>query len=197
MSGSATPATLEGRFPMVRRLAGGWWVFLVRGLAAILFGLFTFVTPGVTLAVIIGFLAAWMLIDGFGTLYHAIKGPAERQGFWFWLDGIVSILAAAAILFAPGLAGITLVYVVGFWTIAIGVFRLIVAFRIGSILLGLLGALAVFCGVWLLMNPAPGLLALIWIVGFQAIVMGAMLLAFGFRLRRIANDPHGPQHGRG
>jgi uncharacterized membrane protein HdeD (DUF308 family) len=197
MSDTAAPATLEGRFPMVRRLADGWWVFLVRGLAAILFGLFTFSTPGVTLAVIIGFLAAWMLIDGFGTLYHAIKGPAERQGFWFWLDGIVSILAAAAILFAPGLAEITLVYVVGFWTIAIGIFRLIVAFRIGSILLGLLGAVAVFFGVWLIVNPLPGLLALIWVVGFQAILVGGMLLAFAFRLRKIAKDPHGPAAGRG
>jgi uncharacterized membrane protein HdeD (DUF308 family) len=197
MSDTATPATLEGRFPMVRRLADGWWVFLVRGLAAILFGLFTFSTPGVTLAVIIGFLAAWMLIDGVGTLYHAIKGPAERQGAWFWLDGIVSILAAAAILFAPGLASITLVYVVGFWTIAIGIFRLIVAFRIGSILLGLLGAVAVFFGVWLIVNPGEGLLALIWIIGFEAILMGGMLLAFAFRLRKIAKDPHGPAAGRG
>jgi uncharacterized membrane protein HdeD (DUF308 family) len=187
-----TPMTLEGRFPMVRELARAWGVFVFRGVAAILFGIFAFISPGLSLAVILGFLAAWMFIDGAGTLYPAFKGPAEKQGIWFWLDGIISILAGIAVLAMPGVAGLTLVYITGFWTIATGIIRIILAFRLGSILLGLLGAVAIFFGFWLIMNPGPGLLALIWIVGFEAIIMGGMLVAFGLRLRKVANDPHGP-----
>jgi len=189
-----TPMTLEGRFPMVREMAKGWWVFALRGAAAILFGILITFNPGLGFAVIVGFLAAWMLIDGVGTLYHAVKGPAEKQRMWFWIDGIVSLVAAAGLLFLPWQAtGSVLVFVVGFWTMFTGAIRLIMAFRIGSILLGLLGAIAVFFGVWLIMNPGPGLLVLIWIVAFEAILMGGMLLAFAFRLRKIANDPHGPE----
>ena len=44
----------------------------------------------------------------------------------------------------------------------------------------------------LIAAPGPGLLALIWLVGLQAIMMGVLLIGFGWRLRRIHNDPHGP-----
>jgi uncharacterized membrane protein HdeD (DUF308 family) len=194
---SSAPARLEGRFPLVRQMAKGWWVFVLRGVVAILFGLMAFLAPGAGLAFILGVLAAWMAIDGVSTLYQAVKGPPERHGFWFWVDGIVSLCAAAVLLLLPGLSAITLVLVTGVWSIAIGVFRLVMAFRLGSILMGLFGALAVFLGAWLLVNPGPGLLALIWLVGIEAMIAGILMIGLGWRLRRVHNDPHGPAMGHG
>jgi uncharacterized membrane protein HdeD (DUF308 family) len=194
---SLLPPSLTGRFPLVRVMARNWWVFVVRGVAAILFGLVAFLSPGAGLAFILGVLGAWMAIDGVSTLYQAIKGPPERHGIWFWLDGIISLLAAAAVLIAPGISALTLVWITGFWSIAIGAVRLVMAFRLGSILMGLFGAVSVFFGVWLLLNPGPGLLALIWVVGIEAMVAGGLMISLGWRLRRVANDPHGPALGRG
>lgn len=193
----ATPPSLEGRFPMVRRMASAWWVFVLRGVVAILFGLLATVAPGAGLAFILGVLAAWMAIDGASTLYQAVKGPPERHGVWFWVDGIVSLLAAVAVLLAPGISAIALVYVTSFWSIASGIFRLILAFRLGSTLMGLFGAIAVFFGAWLLLNPGPGLLALIWIVALQALFVGFVMIGLGWRLRRVHHDPRGPALGRG
>jgi uncharacterized membrane protein HdeD (DUF308 family) len=182
--------SLTGRFPMVRAMAKGWWVFALRGVVAILFGILILANPGVGLAFVLGMLAAWMLIDGVSTLYQAITGPAERHGFWFWADGVVSILAGVAILAAPPAAALLLVYLTGFWAIITGAIRIYVAFGIGSILLGFLGAISVFFGVWMVANPGPGLLVLIWLIAFEAIMMGVVMLGFGWRLRKIANDPH-------
>ncbi|TCZ64366.1 HdeD family acid-resistance protein [Roseicella aquatilis] len=195
-SPAATPS-LTGHFHLVRQMARGWWVFVLRGVVAILFGLMAFLAPGAGLAFMLGILAAWMAIDGVSTLYQAVKGPPERHGFWFWLDGIASILFALAILLVPTAASLMLVYITSFWSIATGVFRLILAFRLGSILMGVFGALAIFFGAWLLMNPGPGLLALIWIVGIEAVAIGILMIGFGWRLRRVHNDPHGPAMGRG
>jgi uncharacterized membrane protein HdeD (DUF308 family) len=198
MSGTQpTPPSLTGHFPLVRLMARGWWVFILRGVVAILFGLVAFMAPGLGLAFILGILAAWMAIDGVSTLYQAIKGPPERHGIWFWVDGIVSLAAAAILLLAPDLSALTLVYVTSFWSIAIGIFRLIMAFRLGSVIMGLFGAISVFFGAWLLLNPGPGLVALIWIVGIEAMVAGALMIGLGWRLRRVAHDPHGPAMGRG
>lgn len=194
---TSLPPSLTGRFPLVRLMARGWWVFVLRGAVAILFGLVAFLAPGLGLAFILGMLAAWMAIDGVSTLYQAVKGPPERHGIWFWLDGLVSLAAAGFLLFAPGLSALTLVYVASFWSIAIGIFRLIMAFRLGSIIMGLFGAITVLFGAWLLANPGPGLVALIWIVGIEAMVAGALMIGLGWRLRRVANDPHGPAMGRG
>ncbi|MDN3568034.1 DUF308 domain-containing protein [Paeniroseomonas aquatica] len=191
------PMSLNGRFPMVRLMAQGWWMFILRGAASILFGLLAFLVPGLGLAVMLGFLAAWMALDGIGTLYQAVKGPPERHGAWFWVDGIVSLGAAAALLLAPVASALVLVLITGIWSIAIGVLRLVLAFRLGSVLMGLAGAIAVFIGAWLVAAPGPGLLALIWVVGIQALVAGALLCWLGWRLRRVAHDPHGPALGRG
>lgn len=182
---------LASRLLVVRMMARGWWVFVLRGVIAILFGVLAFLLPGLGLAVIIGILAAWMLLDGIGTLYQAVKGPPERHGFWFWLDGIASILAAAALLILPAASAIVLVLIAGFWSIVIGVFRLVLAFRLGSVLMGLLGALTIFIGAWLIAKPGPGLLALIWVVGLEAIIMGALMIGLGWRLRRLHNEAHG------
>jgi uncharacterized membrane protein HdeD (DUF308 family) len=182
---------------LVRLMGRGWWVFVLRGVVAILFGIMALIAPGAGLAFILGVLAAWMAIDGVSTLYQAVKGPPERHGFWFWLDGIASLAAAFAILFLPGLSALMLVYITSIWSIAIGIFRLIMAFRLGSILMGLFGAIAVFFGAWLLVNPGPGLLALIWILGIEAVVAGVLMIGLGWRLRRVHQDPHGPAMGRG
>lgn len=196
MSGTTTtttsPAPPTGSFPLARMMARGWWVFVLRGVVSILFGLLAFLAPGAGLAVILGFLAAWMAVDGVATLYQAVKGPPERHGVWFWVDGIVSLVAAAAILFLPGLSAFALVLVAGAWSAAVGVSRLIMAFRVGNVLLGLLGAVAVVAGVWLILAPGPGLLALIWLVGLEALIVGGLLIGLGWRLRRIHHDPHGP-----
>lgn len=192
-----THPSLAGRFLAVRMMAQGWWVFMLRGLVSILFGVLAFLLPGFGLAVILGFLAAWMLLDGIGTLYQAVKGPPERHGFWFWLDGIVSILAAVALVILPLASAFALVLVAGFWGILIGVFRLVLAFRLGSVLMGLLGAVTVLIGAWLIAQPGPGLLALIWLVGLQAIMAGILLIALGWRLRRVHHDPRGPAMGHG
>ena len=170
--------------------------FLLRGVLSIGFGVLAFLAPALGLAVVLGFLAAWMALDGVGTLYQAMAGPPERHGIRFWVDGLVSLAAAAALLAAPLVSALALVLVTGFWSIAVGVIRLVMAFRLGSVLMGLFGAVSVFIGAWLISAPGPGCGA-IWMVGIQAILMGGLLCWLGWRLRRVAHDPHGPAAGRG
>lgn len=198
MSDIAAPrSTAAGQFHLVREMARNWWVFMLRGAVSVLFGIMVWLAPGLGLAFVLGVLAAWMAVEGVSTLYQAARNPPERNRFWLWLDGIVSILAAVAILLAPGLAAVTLVFVTGFWMIAVGVLRLVLAFRLSSVLMGLLGAVSVLIGAWLIADPGPGLLALIWVVGIQAVAGGFLLAGLGWRLRRIHHDPHGPAMGRG
>ncbi|MCV5209022.1 DUF308 domain-containing protein, partial [Escherichia coli] len=90
-----------------------------------------------------------MAIDGVGSIYQAVQGgptPGERSRAWLWVDGIIALLAAAVVLFAPGLSALGLVIVTGAWFVVAGVARLILAFRLSSVLLGLLGALSIVIG---------------------------------------------------
>ena len=207
MSGNATPPPpesmlLTGRFGMqlVRQTAGSWWIFMLRGVAAIIFGILVFLFPGLGLAFILAFLGAWMALDGAGSIYQAVKGghpTGERSRTWLWIDGIISLVAAAVILFAPGVSAIGLLIVTAAWFLLSGGARLMLAFRLSSVLLGLLGALNIVIGAWMLLRPGPGLLAVIWMVGLEAIAMGVIMIGLGWRLRRIHNDPsQGPAQTR-
>jgi uncharacterized membrane protein HdeD (DUF308 family) len=63
------------------------------------------------------------------------------------------------------------------------------AFRLSSVLLGLLGAVNILIGAWMLLRPGPGLLAVIWMVALEAIIMGAIMITLGWRLRHIHKNP--------
>jgi uncharacterized membrane protein HdeD (DUF308 family) len=183
-----------GRFPVVRMLARNWWLFLLRGVAGILFGIVALLMPGLGLAFILGFLAAFLAVDGASSIAQAWRGGADPQKSktWLWIDGIASLVAAAALLLLPVVSAVVLVLMVAAWSIVAGITRLVLAFRSGSVMLGLIGALAILVGAWMVVAPGPGLLALIWLVAFQAMFAGALFIGLGWRLRRIANDPNGP-----
>lgn len=191
------PAEPGGRFGAVRALARGWWLLMLRGVLGILFGILIFLFPGAGLAFILAFLAAWVIFDGAASLVHAVRGAADPTGrhrsrTWLALDGVASVVLGVLILMAPGLSALLLVICIGAWALVVGVFRIIMAWRAGSWTLGLLGAVSVLAGLWLMAAPGPGLLAVIWIVAIEAIAMGVLFLALGWRLRKVANDPHGP-----
>ena len=183
---AATPAPVH----LLRLMARLWWLFMLRGLVALLFAALALLAPPWGLAVMLGLLAAWLALEGGTTLWHAVSDSDHFHGPWYWLDSLASLLAAGFLVFAPAEAALALVLVTGVWAVVVGLIRLLLAFRLGSLLLGLLGAVTVFFGAWLMTEPGPGLLALIWLAGLQAAVMGVLLLGLGWRLRRLARDPH-------
>ncbi|MBP0443308.1 DUF308 domain-containing protein [Roseomonas sp. SSH11] len=195
MSATVIPPAAEGRFRVIRALASGWWLLLLRGIASILFGIFAFLAPGLGLAVILGVLAAWLALDGVFTLWQAITGrPAmlgnARPGTgWLWLDGLLSLVAAVLLLVMPVASAFALVLLVAVWSVVTGIFRILLAWRSGSWLLGLWGVLGVIVGLWLVAAPGPGLLALIWVVAINAVVGGGLLIGLAVRLRRVHHDP--------
>lgn len=183
---SEVPHGLPGhaKVLILRGMAQHWWAFVLRGVVAILFGILAFLYPGLGLVTLLAFLAAWFAVDGAATIWVAIAGRGDH-GLWTWIDGLLSLAAAAILVFMPGLSAVMLVLVAGFWGVAVGVARLVLAFRAADVLLGLLGAVTIFIGAWLLMRPGPGLLALVWLIAIEAIAMGAILVALGIRLKRL------------
>ncbi len=173
-----------GSVHLLRAVARLWWLFALRGLVALGFAVLAFVLPQAGLGLMLGFLGAWLALEGAAALWKAITG--QHHSAWFGLDGLLSLAAAGFLLFAPAQSALALVLCTGVWAIATGLVRLVLAFRFTSVLLGLLGAVTVFCGFWLVLNPEPGLLALIWLVGAQALLMAALMLTLAWRLRHLA-----------
>src|SRR3712207_6781350 len=65
---------LRRRSRMIPVLAHNWWAVVLRGLGAILFGLFTLAAPGRTLAVLVLLFGVYALADGIATIASALRG---------------------------------------------------------------------------------------------------------------------------
>jgi len=169
-------------------LANNWWAAALRGVCAILIGSIAILAPAVTLVALVMVFAAYSLVDGVFAIVLAIRG-ARRHERWGWLalNGVISIAAAAVALLYPGLTGIAFGIVFGVWALISGVTSIAAALQLrrdhGRWWLLLAGIIALLFGFWALWDVDLGMLALSYLVGFQALFAGFTLLALAYRLR--------------
>jgi uncharacterized membrane protein HdeD (DUF308 family) len=173
----------------VNTLTRNWWAVVLRGVAAMLFGLFTFVVPGISLAVLVFLFAGYAIVDGVLALISAIRRRGRAEPWWLLLfEGVAGITAGILTLLWPGISALALVTVIAIWALVTGCFEIVQAIRLrkqirGEWLLVIDGILSVILGVLLLIAPAPGALALVIVIGAYALIFGALLVALGLRLR--------------
>jgi uncharacterized membrane protein HdeD (DUF308 family) len=169
-------------------LAHNWWLVAVRGLLLLILGFLALIWPGATLAVLVLWVGAALLVTGVLELAAAAAGRELEGRGWMALVGILGIVAGLITFFYPAITQFALLVVVASWAIVNGIAEIAAAVRFrrvirGEWFLGLAGLLSIAFGVLLLARPVAGLLALALLFGWFAILYGAALTALGFRLR--------------
>src|SRR4051812_20518350 len=114
---------------MVHALAKNWWMLLLRGVAAIIFGVLALTWPGMTLVTLILFYGAYMLVDGVLAIVAAITGGALMPRWWLAIVGLAGIAAGVLTFLMPGLTAIVLLYFIAGWAIATGALQIIGAIK--------------------------------------------------------------------
>ena len=171
-------------------LARNWWMLLLRGILALVFGLLCLVYPGVTLIVMTIMFGAYALVDGIFALASSISMAKGRPRWWSTLlEGIAGIILGLFILIWPGITVFGLLYLIGVWAIITGIFEIMAALRLrqhftNEWLLILSGAASVIFGLLILVIPRAGALAVVWWIGTYAIFFGMVFTALAIRLRR-------------
>src|SRR5436305_388602 len=164
-------------------LASNWWTLTIRGIVAILFGIFTFFWPVITLTVLALLFGAYALVDGIFAIVAAIRGGYREERWWMLLiEGIVGIAAAAVTFMWPGITVIALVLVVAAWAMITGALEFVAAIRLrkyitGEWLLALAGIASVIFGLLLMLWPFTGAIVVAWWIGAYALAFGAIMVA--------------------
>jgi len=178
---------------MVHTLAKNWWLLLLRGIAAIIFGVLAFAWPGVTLLTLILFYGAFALVDGVLAIIAAITGGAPGPRWWLAIVGLLGIAAGLLTFLMPGLSALVLLFFIAGWAIATGVFQIMGAIQLRKeidnewfLILG--GIISVLFGIGVMLAPGAGALALVWVIGAYALIIGVLLVALAFRLKKHAHS---------
>jgi uncharacterized membrane protein HdeD (DUF308 family) len=178
-------------------LARNWGWVALRGAIALFFGLMTLSRPGITLGALILLFGAYAFADGVFTVVSAI---ANRHGEPHWvallIGGLFGIAAGIITFTMPHITTVILLYFIAFWAIMSGATEIAAAIRLRKVindewLLALVGCLSVLFGIYLLMQPARGALALALWIGLYATILGVGLLILAFRLRSWDKSHHG------
>ncbi|WP_295559084.1 HdeD family acid-resistance protein [uncultured Hyphomicrobium sp.] len=177
--------------PMLDALARNWWLIVLRGVLAVVFGVLAFIWPGITLITLIFLYGAFAFADGVLAIAAAIRGGSPVPRWWLVLVGVFGILAGVLTAVWPQITALVLLLFIAGWAIATGVLQIIGAIKLrheidDEWLLIASGVLSVAFGVLLAAWPGAGALAMVLVIGAFAIMYGALLILFGLRLRKHA-----------
>jgi uncharacterized membrane protein HdeD (DUF308 family) len=169
-------------------LARSWGIWVVRGIASILFGIVTIVWPGASIAAIVLMFGVYALADGALLLSFGLRLPERKAPYV--VRGLVSVAAGVISFVYPGLTALSLYVLVGAWALIAGAAELAIAFAIrkeAANVVGLVfaGLLSMACGVALLALPLAGMLALIGLIAAYAMVNGVVLITAGVRIHSL------------
>jgi uncharacterized membrane protein HdeD (DUF308 family) len=177
-------------------LSRNWWSIVLRGIAAVVLGLFAWARPDIFWASFIVVIAVYVIVDGVFALATGVGGNGGERWLQFG-EGILGVAAGVLLLVFPGQAGTAIILVLGVWATATGVIEIMTAVRLrreiaDEWLLGIAGVLSVVFGVMLIARPGFGQVTTTYVLGTYGIVFGAVLVLLGLRLRSHARRPLSP-----
>ncbi len=167
------------------------WLIGLRGILAIIFGVLAFLMPGLTAFALVYLFAAYAVLDGILTIASSVRNRVTNDRWWLsLLEGIVDIIAGVLAFLFPGLAAITLLFLIAIWAIITGILEIAAAIRLRREItnewaLALTGVVSIILGAIIVINPGAGLLGLVWAIGGYAIIFGVLMLILAFRANRM------------
>jgi uncharacterized membrane protein HdeD (DUF308 family) len=142
------------------------------------------------------FFGAYAFTDGIFALVAAYRRREGRKAVWpLVLVGVLGIAAGIATFLWPEMTALALLMFIAVWALFVGIFQIAAAIRLrkeidNEWLLGASGALSVLFGLLMIASPGAGALAVVWVIAAYSIMFGVLLIALGFRLKKLAARSH-------
>jgi uncharacterized membrane protein HdeD (DUF308 family) len=187
-----------GSGPAAETLVQNWWLFTLRGVLGIIFGILALIFPGPTILSLVLLFSAYMLVDGIFGIISAVRAIRRKEDRWGLLifEGLLDIATGAVAFLWPGLTVVAFVWLIAAWAIVSGGLMTAAGFRLniehGRWWLVLGGLLSLAYGVLLIITPLIGAVVLTWWLGAYALVFGVALVIFSLKLRSRQHERVSP-----
>ena len=170
-----------------------WWLILLRGVVALLFGIMAFISVGFVLLFLVYLFGAYVLLNGIMAIIVSLQERRSSSGWWVvFLLGIVGIVVGLITFFHPGNVALLIFYLVAIWLIISGLFEIISAFRLRAAgsewLLVVVGVISIIVGIIFVIHPTSSILTIVWLLGAFALVYGIIQIIRAFQIRALLSE---------
>lgn len=185
---------------MLQTISNYWWLFLVRGIAAIALAILAFMAPAATLQGLVFVLGFYIFIAGVVAFAAAASGVAGDRWWAVLFEGLAAIAIAGVIWFMPAPSTEVFVYLFAGWAILTGVLEIAAGIALRDLigasewLYIISGIVSLAFGIWVMRSPGQGAIAEVYAVGFYAAFYGVAQIAFAARLRSLPDAVAGVTH---
>jgi uncharacterized membrane protein HdeD (DUF308 family) len=180
--------------PVAQQLfKGSGTALIIRGIAAVLFGILVVVWPGASVLALVILFGIYAVFDGVTSIVQYVTRKTRRS-VWQLVGGIISVLAGLVAFVWPGITALSLALVIGLWAIMLGVSQMALAFEVKRTVESwwlwlITGIITTLFGLFLVLLPGAGILSLLGLLSSFAILLGVLLIASGVGLRRLGESP--------
>ena len=175
---------------MLGQIARSWGWIVLRGIIAIVFGVLAIMQPSITLAALVFLWGAYAILDGVFALVAGfrIRDPQNKPMWPLVILGVFGLAAGICTFVWPGITAMALLALIAVWALVVGFLQIFAAYKFRKYisnewLLAFTGLLSVAFGVFMLVRPGAGALAVIYLIAWYAIVFGLSLVMLGFRIK--------------
>ncbi len=183
----------------VNQLSSKWWTFLLRGIVALALAVTCLMLPGPTAGALVFIVAAYFIIAGVVSIAAGFSFTGMGSWWLFIISGIVQAFLGVLMLSQPGMGPLALAYLFAMWMIVSGVTEIASGIALRTVISDefwwiLLGIITLAAGIYVVIVPGLGVLALVYTIGFYAIFAGVALIALAFRLKGLAGTIETHRH---
>ena len=170
-----------------------WWMFLVGGVASVLFGILAFVSPASALLVLALYFAAFVIVDGVSSVLGSIANRGQDGWVFTLIFGVLAVLVGIYALLNPEISITAFVLLAGFMATVVGVSMLALGWRVRKAsekewILYALGASSLIFGMMLFSRPLEGAESLVFLVATWAVLTGALRVWFAFWVKNASQN---------
>jgi uncharacterized membrane protein HdeD (DUF308 family) len=179
---------------MLEKISRNWWLYAVRGVVAVIFGVVAFARPEQALQALVLVFGAYALVDGIFAMFAGIAARGYFERWWaVLLEGVAGVVIGLLTFFWPNITALVLLYFIAAWALITGIFEIVAAIQLRRVITGewmliLGGLLSIVFGVLLFVFPVAGAVSVIWVIGIYAVVFGISEIIFAFRLNSLRRE---------
>ena len=160
-----------------KELTRARWAIGLNGVLAIALGVVIIVWPSISLFSLVIVFGIFAVARGVVGLAAAISSPASSGRGWLIFNSLLSIAVGVVVFWRTDMSALALLYVIGFYAIAIGVMEIVGAYWIpiansDRVLLALTGAISIVFGVVMFAKPGDGALAVLALIAAYLLIIG-------------------------